>query len=427
MAANGQIKVATQAADDSYAIGVGASFAAPQVAGSVALLAEAFPDLTAGQLRDRLLATADNGFFAHDGVVTFAPGITHGYNAEFGHGFLDLRAALLPIGQSVVPMANGGTMDLGTAAIMSGPAVGDSVALSLAAVDIVTTDQLYGSFTFSGDVLAGTETPADPAAVALTAALQSDMGETRRQAHAAIRAGGDLARATTGWHDASVVNLLGGETVALTAPGDSFGASLLTGEDVTGVALHRTFDLGAAQAQIGFATMQAQGSILGITMSQAAGQVSSATHAVHVDLALPLSAQTALRMAAEIGVASGQGTGLLDDVSPLVYDRLGVSLARSDVGTAGDVLSVFLRQPIAVTSGSARMDLPVQMTAGEVGFASHDMSLVPDERQLDLGFSYQVPVSRSGSLNLGMMHSRNRGNVSEQSALSAFVGVQFGF
>lgn len=427
MAANGQIMVASEEADNSYEVGVGASFAAPQVAGSVALLAEAFPDLSAAQLRDRLLATADNGFFSHDGVVTFAPGITHGYNAEFGHGFLDLRSALLPIGQAVVPTADGGAIDLGVAAIISGSATGDSLTRALGAVDIVTTDQLHGSFTMRGDVLSGTDIRVDLAEMALTEALQTDMGESRRNIHAAIRSGGDLVSFSTGWHDITGANLLGGESVVLTTPGDDFGASLLTGESVTGVALHRTFDLGAAQAQVGFATMQTQGAILGITVPQAVGEVSSVTNALYVDIATPLSDRTALRMTAEIGVATGQGGGVLGDVSPLFYDRVGVSVARADVGTAGDVLSVFVRQPIAVTSGSARMDLPVQMAAGEVRFASHDIGLAPAERQLDLGFSYQVPVSRSGDLILGMMHSQNNGNFMDQSAVSGFVGVQFGF
>ncbi|WP_322889779.1 MULTISPECIES: S8 family peptidase [unclassified Yoonia] len=427
MAANGQIKVATQAADDSYEIGVGASFAAPQVAGSVALLAEAFPDLTAAQLRDRLLATADNRFFEHDAVLEFAPGITHGYNAEFGHGFLDLRAALLPIGQPVVPMADGGTVDLGMAAILAGPAVGDSLTRSLAALDIVTTDQLHGSFAVSGDVLAGTQTRADPAAMALTAALQTDMGAARRNMHAAVRSGGDPARLQTGWHDASGTDLQGGEAIALTAPGDDLGVALLTGEATTGLAVHRSFDLGQAQGQVGFTTLHADGTMLGITMPQSAGDVSSVSHALHIDMATQLSSRTALRMTAEIGVATGQGRGLLGDVSPLVYDRVGVSLARADIGSAGDVLTMFVRQPVAVTRGSASMDLPVQMTSGDVRFARHDIGLAPVERQLDLGFAYQVPVSKAGNLSLGVMHSQNDGNIAGQSAVSGYIGVQFGF
>ena len=40
----------------------GTSFVAPKISGSVALLAEAFPNHTPAQLTDRLLASADNSF-----------------------------------------------------------------------------------------------------------------------------------------------------------------------------------------------------------------------------------------------------------------------------------------------------------------------------------------------------------------------------
>ena len=78
----------------------GTSYVAPQIAGAVALLSEHFPNHSAEQIVDRLLASADNSFFTRDGVVTFGNGIQHGYNDEFGHGFMDIYAALNPITSS---------------------------------------------------------------------------------------------------------------------------------------------------------------------------------------------------------------------------------------------------------------------------------------------------------------------------------------
>ena len=78
----------------------GTSFVAPQISGAVALLSEAFPSHTPAQITDRLLASADNTFFNHDAVVTFGNGISHGYDDEFGHGILDIYAALQPITSS---------------------------------------------------------------------------------------------------------------------------------------------------------------------------------------------------------------------------------------------------------------------------------------------------------------------------------------
>ncbi len=78
----------------------GTSFVAPQISGAVALLSEAFPSHTPAQITDRLLASADNSFFNHDAVVTFGNGVKHGYDNEFGHGVLDIYAALNPITSS---------------------------------------------------------------------------------------------------------------------------------------------------------------------------------------------------------------------------------------------------------------------------------------------------------------------------------------
>ncbi|MDW4548879.1 S8 family peptidase [Defluviimonas sp. D31] len=78
LVADGSWNAATAASNSSYSFTIGSSFAAPQVAGALALLAEAFPNLTPHQLRLRLLASADNGFLAPDGAVELAPGFAHG-------------------------------------------------------------------------------------------------------------------------------------------------------------------------------------------------------------------------------------------------------------------------------------------------------------------------------------------------------------
>lgn len=427
MAANGQIMVASETDDTSYEIGVGASFAAPQVAGSVALLAEAFPDLSAAQLRDRLLATADNGFFVHTATLSFAPGIEHGYNEEFGHGFLDLRSALLPIGQTVVPLPNGQSIDLGVAAITSGTATGDGLAQSLSALTIVATDQLYGGFTQSAAVLAGRGSRIDPSMTALAAALQPTTRVARNSQNAAIRSGNNLAGHRGVWSDPTGAELLGSTVIPLTLPESALGVSVLNGDGTTGLSVHRTFDTENGNLRVGFSSMHTNGSILGVSVPSMTGEISSTTNAVEVDFASRISTNTALRINAEMGLANSGGGGMVNDFSPVSYNRIGVAVERADVGQTGDVLTMFARQPVGIINGSASMDLPVQFANGVTDFASRDVSLAPVERQIDLGFEYSAPVSRNGNMTVGMMHSTNAGNTAGRNAVSGFVGFQLSF
>ena len=76
----------------------GTSMASPIVSGGVALLTQAFPNHTPEQIVDRLLASADNTWIGtHSANLTMSNGVTHGYNATYGHGMMDLYSALAPI------------------------------------------------------------------------------------------------------------------------------------------------------------------------------------------------------------------------------------------------------------------------------------------------------------------------------------------
>ena len=118
--------------------GSGSSYAAPQISGAIALLKEHFPNHSAAQLVDRLLASADNSFLTRDGVVTFGNGVQHGYNDEFGHGMMDIYAALQPITNDMLGLsvytsnpANGGTLtaaqNYNRTTLISSLSFGDSI------------------------------------------------------------------------------------------------------------------------------------------------------------------------------------------------------------------------------------------------------------------------------------------------------------
>ena len=101
----------TSGGSSEYANIQGSSMGSPMISGGIALLAQAFPNHTPEQLTDRLLASANNGWFTPTGNTTFTKhgaSIKHGYHNEWGHGVPDFYAALSPITTSLNPLSFGG-------------------------------------------------------------------------------------------------------------------------------------------------------------------------------------------------------------------------------------------------------------------------------------------------------------------------------
>jgi len=140
----------------SYWAGVsGTSFVAPQISGAIAVLAEAFPNHTPAELTDRLLASADNTFFSHDAAITFGNGVDHGYDDEFGHGILDIYAALNPITSSAYTRIYTGKStevgeeyQIGDSKLLASNSFGDSLQRGLIGEVGYTYDDLGGGFEY---------------------------------------------------------------------------------------------------------------------------------------------------------------------------------------------------------------------------------------------------------------------------------------
>ena len=108
----------------------GTSFAAPQVSGAAALLAQAFPHLTGRELAAILLESA---FDAGDA----------GPDAVFGRGVLDVAAAFRPLGPTTLA-GEEATLALGDDIGTASPAMGD--ALARIALPTLVTDRYDRAF-----------------------------------------------------------------------------------------------------------------------------------------------------------------------------------------------------------------------------------------------------------------------------------------
>jgi len=101
------------------------------------------------------LASADNTFFSHDAAVTFGNGVSHGYDDEFGHGILDIYAALNPITTSSYTRIYTGKStevgeeyQLGNSKLLTSNSLGDSLQRGLIGEVGYTYDDLGGGFKY---------------------------------------------------------------------------------------------------------------------------------------------------------------------------------------------------------------------------------------------------------------------------------------
>jgi hypothetical protein len=415
--ADGYWVAATAASNTSYGSGTGSSFAAPQVAGALALLAEAFPGLTPHQLRARLLASADNSFtgFVQAGTVDLldGPGVfEHAYSVEYGHGFLDIRAALLPIGTTTLTAANGGTVETRDFGFATGGALGDAVAQSLAGIDLSVQDAFGGGFDVAAKSFA---TPARPEPLAVSVAARifgRDLREVRTSS-----APDPLARSFAG-HSGQALELAA-------ADGRTRAAVLVGGGESRGLALSHRLTDGSLGLDLGLKVAQDDGTLMGF--SDASGGRGADMAAVTLGLSHDTGTGGFFALSAEIGVADLAAPAALSSVSAARFDSVSLDFGSRSVLARGDRLSLGVSMPLAVTSGSARMVAPVALGEGRTEMRSVALDLAPSARQVDLSLGYQMPVGRNAEMLFELVHAENHGNRAGFSDSAAVIGVKWSF
>jgi hypothetical protein len=410
--ADGSWEAATAAGNNSYEFGTGSSFAAPQVAGALALLAEAFPDLTPHQLRVRLLASADNDFAGFDiaGTVLLAPGFHHNYSDEFGHGFLNVKAALMPIGTTTLSV-DGQAVPLGEAMVRSGSGVGDAVARGLAAVDLTVRDSLAGSFAMPGEVLAPSARPAR---------LSARLAEAGRSA---VSPGEEAVLS-----GAQGFGAYDGTELALTAADAPLMLGLLVSEGGAGslgLSVTRRFGDDRSGLDLGLKLARDGGEVFGLGGNRSGGGAVAAS--VTLGLRGALGENGFVRLSAEAGLAGASGNGALTHVGQMGFDSFGAEIGQSNLFAANDRFSVGLATPVGVTSGQAHAALPLRDANGITQFSDVAIPLSPDEREVDLKISYQVPLSGRTDLRLDLVHAANYGNRAGETETAGALTIRFVF
>ncbi|WP_431299811.1 S8 family peptidase [Tabrizicola sp. BL-A-41-H6] len=388
----------------------GSSFAAPQISGALALLEQAFPDLTPHELRVRLLASAEDDFFTPNAFVELATGFNKGYSFEFGHGFLDIEAALRPIGGTMMTLANGNTVSTNAPVLASGTGLGDALEVSLASTDLRVKDALAGGFVMPGTALTAAARPASQVASILSRSLSSNLGVERTAEVSALD---------------NPFSSLGGTTASFRAPDGSTSAALLMssgGGKTAGVQVTRVMSDGPLKLELGMKLARDDGERMSLD-----GDSGALMASVSLGLTQDLGGSAFLALAGEVGMTDLGGSTALGDAGTARFDSLSLTAGRSNLFQTGDRLSVGVGMPIAIASGGTVVDLPVYRKAAAAGFEPVELNFAPESRQIDLGISYQTALADGLEMKLSVAHSDNFGNRAGMTDTGGALAVVFRF
>lgn len=405
ISANGSWTGAEAGSDSSYDFGTGTSFAAPTVAGALALLAEAFPAMTHQQLRIRLLASADNEFagFTQSGTTQLAADFEHAYSSEWGHGFLDVAAALLPIGRTTVTTGNGAILSAAEPLVTAGSASGDAVSRSLRNVEIVSKDSLAATFAVQASQLV-----ARPKAPPLFST--DDLMDFGRILSAS--SSGTAFFGNSQGHLLPLANDAQQLFLFHSPDGDA---------DRLAIGASRSFDLGTAKLHVGTAF----GNDTAALLSEWSGGSRSSLAAV--DLALSASLSERAQVKFELGYAYGNEASQIAADTDVLMNASAITYSQHNVLKRNDGLSVSLSLPAAIASGATSLSLPVASASGAPIYQDIPIDLAPDRREVRLMLNYEQPMTRRTRLGVSLVHAQNRGNIAGQRDTAGMVGLAIRF
>ncbi len=401
IAANGSWTGATASSNRSYAFGTGTSYATPAVAGALALLAEAFPDMTHQELRIRLLASADNEFdgFTQDGAVELVPGFEHAYSSEWGHGFLDVAAALMPIGQTTITTQNGTVLNANEPLAVAGSASGDAVARALRNVEVVSQDSLSASFLVDASQMIA-HRPALPM-------FTSDDAINFDQYRAP-----EIGSATFFGSGAGIPIQVLDSAYDL-----SIYRSRNGGSDRFGLGLRRSFDLGGANLQIG-------GGLGEDTMDLLSDwNGGSDASLMSLDMALSAEVSDNAQVKFALGYALGQEASGLGQSADVLLNGGALTYAHQNAFSHNDRFSLSLSMPAAISSGTTSVALPMVNDSGAITHQNVPIDLAPSDREMRLTLSYERPLTRHTNIGVSFAHAINRGHIPG----ARETAVMFGF
>ena len=436
----------------------GTSFAAPQIAGAVALLAQAFPNLTGAQIVNLLLTTARDAGAA-------------GTDPIYGRGILDLTRAFQPVGTATVAGASA-AVSTGTNGYTSA-AMGDARSLGVGAVIL---DGYSRAFGIDLAQTIARSRPAQPLLGALAGRTRQSSfavgGTAVAMTLAPARNGMLLGRTSLTTDDANAARAIAGTVTQALGRHLSFGFGYRQGaaglsaqlagrsEPAFLIADGAAVDNAAGQA----GAVRRQVGRWGVTAAAESGAVMSPREALlpgarqwertpYTRIAIgldrqagPVSATASVSRLAERATVLGarfdaalgapSATSWFLDAGARataagwtvgatlrsgwtqaqVHGFVGGGRLRSTAWSADighGALGLRIAQPLRVGSGGVDLTLPTlydYATGGVATWTSQRLGLAPQGRELDVEARYAVPLA-GGAVQGNLYWRRNPGNI----------------
>jgi subtilase-type serine protease len=404
IAADGSWTGATDDSDSAYAFGTGTSFATPTVAGSLALLAEAFPDLSPHDLRIRLLASADNEYigFNSAGTQELVEGFNHEYSDEWGHGFLDVKAALMPIGDVIIPTSDGTRIALNQPLAVEGGASGDAITAALRDLDILATDALQGRFTIAAESLVARRSAAPLFAHEMISTNVSDFGAYS----GSLGFFGDTA---------ALPSRIGNYSISFVVPVNADGGKAF------GMVAEQSYQFSGGTVNFNFGIGQDGGSLTPNWYTESQSSLVSAGIRFQKNVGL----NSALEF--ELGLASAFNHSGNMDTSGVLLSSARVTYAMQNTLQSGDQLALSVVLPTAVVSGQTELNLPVVRTDGAIESRTINVGLAPENREIRIRLDYEVALNPQSKAVFSLQHAENMGNITAARDTGLFVGFKTQF
>ena len=415
----------------------GTSYAAPMVAGGLAVMKQFFRDqLSNTELVTRLFATANRvGEYAKRSI--------------YGQGLMDLAAATYPVGNTMVAggaTVSDGGVDLRLTSLRLGGAFGDALGASLAGQELAAFDALGAPFWFRLTDMTG-NTPVPSSLLRLHELMDEDPirqwvgGQltTLRPGHAggAVERDFGYGRLRLGFLEtptgvegghfvlarhATTLTLTGANGMAATA----FTTSGAAGRAPTsGAALSwRPFD-----APVGFRAgwLNERGTLLGTAAAGAFGSLSADAAFAGVETGFAVGTWR-LSADAELGTAIPRlRGGMMTRMSSLTTSAFALHATRRL--TNGGSVRVSVSQPLRVEAGRAALSVPIGRTkSGAVLRSSLAADLTPSGRQMNVSAYWRHPLADLGELRVAATWMRHPGHSADAApGLRLLAGWRFAF